>query len=57
MDLEVPKDQYNLAVEIMRNKILAGWVVGVTDPDQADNIVRAGYFTYSQAKILRKQEI
>ena len=50
MDLEVPKEQYNSAVEIMRNKILAGQVAGVTDPDQADNIVRAGHFTYSQAK-------
>ena len=50
MDLEVPKDQYDDAVEIMRNKILAGQVAGVTDPGQADDIVRAGHYTYSQAK-------
>ena len=50
MDLEVPKEQYDSAVEIMRNKILAGQVLGVNNPNQADEIVRAGHYTYNQAK-------
>lgn len=50
MDLEVPKDQYDSAVELMRDKIVSGQVAGVTDPGQADEIVRSGHYTYNQAK-------
>lgn len=50
MDLEVPKDQYESAIEIMREKIAAGQVADVTDPARADEIVRAGHYTYKQAK-------
>lgn len=50
MDLEVPKDQYDSAVEIMRDKIISGQVAGISDPNQADDIVRAGHYTYNQAK-------
>ena len=50
MQLEVPKDQYVQAVEEMRRKILEGKVPGVTDPDEAKNLVRKGHLTYQQAQ-------
>jgi hypothetical protein len=48
--LEVPKDQYNECVRIMRDKISAGKVPGVTDPNEAERIVRKGDVTYKQAR-------
>lgn len=54
MQLEVPSDQYKQAVEIMRQKILNGEVPGVTDPNEAENIVRKGHFTYKQAVNIAK---
>ncbi|MBR4909463.1 MAG: hypothetical protein IKZ43_10690 [Acidaminococcaceae bacterium] len=49
MQLEVPRDQYEDAVKIMREKILAGKVKGVTNPDDAKKLVRKGNVTYDQA--------
>ena len=54
MQLEVPADQYNKAVELMRRKIEEGLVNGVTDPDEAVNIVRKGSLTYNQAANIAK---
>ena len=54
MKLEVPKDQWSEAVEIMREKIAQGKVKGSTNPDEAETIVRQGKLTYSQAKNLAK---
>ena len=48
--LEVPKDQYEECVRIMREKIAAGKVPGVTDPNAAQSIVRQGDVTYKQAR-------
>ena len=48
--LEVPKDQYDKCVRIMRDKISAGKVPGVTDPSEAERIVRKGDVTYKQAR-------
>ncbi len=48
--LEVPKNQYEEAVEIMREKISQGKVPGVTDPDEASKIVKEGSVTYEQAR-------
>ena len=39
MKLEVPKDQYDKAVQIMRECISNGKVPGVTDPNMAEQIV------------------
>ena len=39
MKLEVPKDQYDKAVQIMRERISSGKVPGVTDPNMAEQIV------------------
>lgn len=49
MQIEVPSDQYLDAIERMKGRIEAGEVPGVTDPRQAENIVRRGHFTYKQA--------
>lgn len=48
--LEVPKDQYEECVELMRSKITAGRVPGVVDPNQAEQLVRQGSVTYKQAR-------
>lgn len=49
MQLEVPSDQYDAAIQIMRKKIAAGQVPGVTDPNDAVNLVRKGNVTYQTA--------
>lgn len=54
MQLEVPKDQYEKVVEGFRRKIENGKVPGVTDPNEAVNIVRKGRLTYQQAVNLTK---
>ena len=48
--LEVPSDQYDEAVRIMREKIASGKVNGTTDPDDATKIIKRGSVTYQQAK-------
>ena len=40
MQLEVPADQHTKAIESMRTKIKEGRVPGVTDPDDAENLIR-----------------
>jgi hypothetical protein len=52
--MEVPSDQYDEAVEIMRGKILSGKVDGVTDPTEVTNLVKKGSCTYQQAKNIAK---
>lgn len=54
MEIEVPSDLYDAAVEAMRHKIENGQVPGVTDPNEAKNIVRKGHFTYAQARNIAK---
>lgn len=54
MQLEVPKDQYELAVKTMAKKIQEGKVVGVTDPEEAKKLIKAGAITYDQAKNITK---
>lgn len=54
MKLEVPSDQYDKAVELMRDKIKNNKVPGVSDPDEAVNLIRKGNLTYKQAKNLAK---
>lgn len=48
MQLEVPSDQYEKAVELMANRIRSGQVPGVTNPADAKDLVRKGQFTYKQ---------
>lgn len=54
MQIEVPKDQYNSAVELMKARIRRGQVPGVTDPEEAKNLIRKGSLTYKQAVNLAK---
>lgn len=54
MQLEVPKDQYDDAVEAMKSKIEKGLVPGVDDPEQATSLVKKGSVTYQQAKNIAK---
>lgn len=54
MQLEVPKDQYQKVLDGFRKKIENGNVPGVTDPNEAVNIVRKGRLTYQQAVNLTK---
>ena len=54
MQIEVPSDMYDSAVQAMENRIRNGEVAGVTDPGEAKNIIRKGHFTYAQAKNIAK---
>ncbi len=54
MQLEVPADQYEKAVEAMEKKIKEGKVPGVSDTAEAKNLVRKGNITYEQAKNIAK---
>ena len=48
--LEVPADQYDECVRIMEQKIRDGKIPGVTDPNQAKDLVKKGTITYQQAR-------
>lgn len=52
--LMVPSDQYDEAVQVMRQKIAEGKVPGVTDPDAAKSIVTKGKLSFAEAKNLCK---
>lgn len=48
--LEVPKDQHDQCVELMRKRISEGQVPPHTDPADAEKLVRKGTVTYKQAR-------
>ena len=54
MQLEVPADQYDSSVSLMKEKIKGGKVRNVTDPAEAESIIRKGKLTYKQAVNLTK---
>ena len=54
MQIEVPSDKYEDALQAMEEKIRRGQVDGVSNPEEAKNIVRKGHFTYAQAKNIAK---
>jgi hypothetical protein len=54
MMVEVPKDQYDKAIELMKKNITEGKVPGVNNPDAAYTIIRKGKLTYAQARNLAK---
>jgi len=49
MAIEVPRDQYNDAVELMQKRIDEGRVPNVSPGEDARNYVRRGFFTYEQS--------
>ncbi len=48
--LEVPKDQYEDCLRHMRERIRNGKVPGVSNPAEAENLVKQGTVTYKQAR-------
>lgn len=54
MQIEVPSDKYDDAIRAMEEKIRRGQVNGVSNPEEAKNIVRKGHFTYEQARNIAK---
>lgn len=52
--IEVPADKFDSAIEAMEIRIRNGEVPGVTDPNEAKNIISKGSFTYEQAKNISK---
>ncbi|WP_414610267.1 hypothetical protein [Stenotrophomonas geniculata] len=48
--LEVPSDQYEDAIELMRKRISSGQVPGISDPAEAERIIKKGSTTYRQAR-------
>ena len=53
--LEVPKDQYETCVELMRDRIANGKVPGFKNPQDAEKIVQQGTVTYKQARNIARQ--
>ena len=54
MQIEVPSDKYESAIQSMENRIKNGQVPGVSDPEMAKEIVRKGTFTYEQVRNIAK---
>ena len=50
MQLEVPSNQHEAAVKLMRKRIKDGKVPGVSNPDDAINIVKKGNLSFEQVK-------
>jgi hypothetical protein len=50
MQIEVPSDMYDSAVQAMQERIKKGQVSGVSDPAKAEAIVRKGNYTYTQVR-------
>ena len=49
MQIEVPKDQYEDSLGYMRRRIAKGQVPGVTDPNDAERLIRKGNVDYKTA--------
>ena len=49
MLIEVPSNKYDDAIRAMEEKIRRGQVEGISNPEEAKNIIRKGHFTYEQA--------
>ena len=54
MHIEVPSDQYNASVRQMQKHIINGKVRGITDPEQAQEIILKGECSYKQACLIAK---
>lgn len=56
MKLEVPNNQYDEVVRLMRVRISNGNVPGITDPNMAEQVVIRGHFSYEEAANIAKAE-
>lgn len=54
MQIEVPSDKHEAAVQALKDRISKGQVRGVTDPKEAEQIVRKGHYTYEQVRNIAK---
>ncbi|OBT32255.1 hypothetical protein [Vibrio splendidus] len=54
MQIEVPSDKYDSAIQSMEERIKKGQVPGVSDPEMAKELVRKGTFTYEQVRNIAK---
>ena len=54
MQIEVPADKYESAVQAMEVRIKRGQISGVTDPAKARELIRKGAFTYGQVRNMAK---
>lgn len=54
MIVEVPKDQYESAIQAMEERIKKGQINGVSDPAEAKKLVKKGKITLEQAKKIAK---
>lgn len=54
MQIEVPSDMYESAVQAMKERIRKNQVPKVTNPDDATRLVRKGHITYAQARNIAK---
>lgn len=54
MQIEVPSDKFDVAVQAMAEKIREGKVPNINNQSEAKNIIRKGHFTYEQAKNIAK---
>lgn len=52
MQVEVPYDMYDNAVKAMKRRIMNNEVEGVSNPNDAEKLVKRGNYTYAQAKQL-----
>lgn len=50
MQVEVPLDMYDDAVEAMKRRIANNEVDGITNPENAEKLVKKGHYTYAQVK-------
>ena len=55
MMVEVPKDQYDKAIDLMKNRIKDGQVPGVSDPNAAYDIIRKGKLYSKRAQISKNR--
>lgn len=50
MQVEVPSDMYDDAIKAMRRRIEHDQVDGITNPNDAEKLVKKGHYTYEQVK-------
>lgn len=50
MQIEVPYDMYDDAIKAMKRRILNNEVEGITNPEDAEKLVKQGHYTYAQVK-------
>jgi len=54
MQIEVPSDKYDGAIQAMEHRIGKGRVPGISDPGQAKQIMLKGRFAHAQVRIIAR---